>query len=572
MSHRSFFVSVITTVLLCSYSVQSQEPAAGGATDAKAVARKKAIELLVSVAGQVNGMRSAENRARIGSNVADLLWDHDEKRARGLFAAVEDDIKAALNSVNEEEAVRNNSLMVFLQLRSEILDRIARHDPELAMEFLHATPPPSAASTHFAIRASERSRELRLARQLAAKSPQLALQLGRESLAGGLSIDLLGVLSQLQRKDKETARSFFKDIVDKLKSANLGERWEAGELVLNLAQSFQPPEVDEQVYRDLIGIVLAVGVAYDCEEAEMEYPSPICRGIGSLFSRIEKYYAPRAAALKRWDGQSRLEDFPPLSYGRISEVAEEGTADEIRTLASKYPAQEGQIYWVAVTKAAASGDVAKARQLASDVTDEQIRRTIVAQLDRTQMWTSLDEEKLAAIQEQLSRLHSNEERIELLLRVAGRIVGTDRKAAMSLLNQAGQIIDYTKPGKAQIRGQVTLAVLYCSLKSDRGFAIIEPLLPKLNELVAAAATLDGVENNYLRDGEWNMTGEGVVGGLLTHLAQNVGYFASLDFERSVTLASQLERPELRLMAQSKIAQAILTGQGGTIRPIAPGTR
>ena len=48
---------------------------------------------------------------------------------------------------------------------------------------------------------------------------------------------------------------------------------------------------------------------------------------------------------------------------------------------------------------------------------------------------------------------------------------------------------------------------------------------------------------------------------LAALAQNVGLFASLDFERSVTLASQIERPELRLMAQSKIAQAILIGKG-----------
>jgi len=41
----------------------------------------------------------------------------------------------------------------------------------------------------------------------------------------------------------------------------------------------------------------------------------------------------------------------------------------------------------------------------------------------------------------------------------------------------------------------------------------------------SAATLDGFETHYLRDGEWNMTGEGVVGGLLTALAQNAGYFA-----------------------------------------------
>jgi len=82
-------------------------------------------------------------------------------------------------------------------------------------------------------------------------------------------------------------------------------------------------------------------------------------------------------------------------------------------------------------------------------------------------------------------------------------------------------------------------------------------MPKLNELVAAASTLDGFENNYLRSGEWTMTSAGGIGELLTDLAQNAGYFAGSDFDRSVTLANQFERPELRLMAQLKIGQAIL---------------
>ena len=84
-------------------------------------------------------------------------------------------------------------------------------------------------------------------------------------------------------------------------------------------------------------------------------------------------------------------------------------------------------------------------------------------------------------------------------------------------------------------------------------------MPKLNDLVAASVKLDGYDNRYLRDGEWNMTGEGSVGNLLTRLSQNAGLFAWCDFDRAVTLAAQFERPELRLMAQLKLAQGILNG-------------
>jgi hypothetical protein len=49
------------------------------------------------------------------------------------------------------------------------------------------------------------------------------------------------------------------------------------------------------------------------------------------------------------------------------------------------------------------------------------------------------------------------------------------------------------------------------------------------------------------------------GALLTFLSQNAGYFAWCDFDRAVSLAAQFERPEIRLMAQLKLAQAILAG-------------
>ena len=78
-------------------------------------------------------------------------------------------------------------------------------------------------------------------------------------------------------------------------------------------------------------------------------------------------------------------------------------------------------------------------------------------------------------------------------------------------------------------------------------------------LVAAAVKLDGYDNHYLRDGEWNMSSAGGVGSLLTRLSQSAAYFAWCDFDRALNLAAQFERPELRLMAQLKLAQGILTG-------------
>ncbi len=564
MSYRSFFISVTISILLFSFSARSQEPAPGRGSDegAATAARKKAIDLLESVAGQVDSLHSAENRARIGSNVAELLWNPDEKRSRSLFAAVEEDIKAGFNNTDPADEEHNHTLMVFGQLRGDILGRIAKHDPELALEFLRATRPASDTQLPYEMRDDEKSLELRLAGQIAAKNPQLALKLGLQSLAKGYSIDLLSVHFQLQQKDKEAALSFYKAIVDKLRSANLARDSGAREVALSLARSFQPPEADEQVYRDLIGIVLESALASGCANAASEYDSYyLCGQIGLIFSKIEKYYAPRAAGLRRWapDGRSG-EDRRTAVFQQVYEVIDRGTIEEILALAPKYPEMQNQIYWSAMSKAEYSGDVARARQIAADFPDEEQRRSMLAHIDGDQKWRSMSDEKLAELQQLLSSFRRPEQRIEFLLQVASQIGGNDRKAALGLLNQAGQIIDSIKPGKTQIEGQIALAMLYCSLKDDRGFAIMESLMPKLNELVAAAAALDGFENNYLRDGEWTMTSAGGIGMLLTGLAQSAGYFARLDFDRSVTLANQFARPELRLMAELRIAQGVLANQ------------
>jgi hypothetical protein len=82
----------------------------------------------------------------------------------------------------------------------------------------------------------------------------------------------------------------------------------------------------------------------------------------------------------------------------------------------------------------------------------------------------------------------------------------------------------------------------------------------LNELVDAAAKLDGYDTRYLRDGEWNMSAEGPLGSLLTRLADFAIYFAWSDFDRAVEVAGRFQRPEIRMMGQLKLAQEILAGR------------
>jgi hypothetical protein len=273
-----------------------------------------------------------------------------------------------------------------------------------------------------------------------------------------------------------------------------------------------------------------------------------------LFEKVEKYYPPRATALKRWGEQAAEREL----WEQVQEAVDKGTIDEALAQAVKHPGLEDRIYWIAVIKASAAGDYSRAREIALKTSDEELRRTMLDQIEFAEKMDADHSKQRANSGVLPGQPENNDERARALVANALQLGKTDRKAALANLDQAGQILQSFKPGKSKLEGQIALAILYSSLQSDRGFTIVESLMPRLNELISAAAALDGFETDYLSEGEWNMTGEGAVGGLLTLLAQNAGYFSRLDFDRSLTLVNQLERPEVRLMAQLMMAQGVLS--------------
>jgi len=146
-------LQLILALLLCFTTVQAQE------TNSKPQ-REKAIDLLESLATQLSTLQSAENRARIGANIADSLWTHNEKRARALFISIEEDIKWGIYDREVNHPRDEYASMVFMQLRTDTVARIAKHDPELAFDFLKATAPTYENKSRYVIERERWSKTL----------------------------------------------------------------------------------------------------------------------------------------------------------------------------------------------------------------------------------------------------------------------------------------------------------------------------------------------------------------------------------------------------------------------------
>ncbi len=557
MMYTRFLLLLILAFLLCPGHARAQQKTSRAAN---AALREKAFNLLESAAGQLSTLQSPENRARLGANIADSLWSHDDKRARSLFALVQDDIIAGLANRDLDDPADAHTIKVFLKLRVDTVQRIAKYDGEFALAFLKSTEFVSDKPLPAHLIESEQGLETRLARQMANNNPARAVKLARQSLAQGFSEDLTPLLREVSKKDKEQALILYKEIISKLRDVNLDQDWQARNFAENLVQTVKPPTSDNSLFRELIGIFITRALEHGCANSiSAEDPKAnFCQWAVAIIPHIERI-DPRAAQLRRWMNQERQQlNISPEAIQSWYEI-EDGTVEDVLAFAGRYPELAQDVYWEAIRRAGAAGDLELARKIATQhVTDSGRKEMILTELDRRLKSSSADEKKLAEIESGLKELKRPIERVQHLLSYADDHGSYDRNTSLKLIKQATDIVDMMKPGKEQVEAQIAVALAYCLLKNDRGFAIMESLMPKLNELVDASVKLDGYETRYVRDGEWNMSANGNIGVMLTNLSESAGKFAWADFDRAVSLSAQFDRTEIRLMAQVKLAQAVLS--------------
>src|SRR6185295_16084506 len=97
---------------------------------------------------------------------------------------------------------------------------------------------------------------MNVANIIVAKDPAVALKLARSSLARGVSWNVISFLPQLYQKDQKLGQELYQDLVTQTKNENMTRNPEAANNAFNLLNSFQPPQANEDTYRDLLTTVL----------------------------------------------------------------------------------------------------------------------------------------------------------------------------------------------------------------------------------------------------------------------------------------------------------------------------
>jgi hypothetical protein len=529
---------------------------------------KKALDLLETVASKVPSLKSPDNRIALTCAVADLLWTRDEKRARTLFENVTKEMSALVATIDYSDSQSYQLISLIIQQREQVLNRMARHDPELALNFLKATrlPADSPQVNQF----TERNLEISLSRLVASRDPERALQIARESLTHGYSNEITTLIQDLQRKNSPAAQSLYGSVVDRLKGEDLTQNSDVANIACNLVNSFVPPQADEATYRDLLETVVKAALSMSTSDPTIRNQvQNVESSLRSILPMVQKYLPGRAQALAQWTARaSRSVDPGNQMWNEINQAMQSGTVDDVLALAAKYPADmRSQIYQQAAWKASNSGDDARASQIANELVSNPVqRRQLLEQLENQKLWRTLNENKIDEARSLLSASKSDEQRIQILERIATMLLSKeDKKGARGCLEDMRSIVNEMPRGSQKVWHQFQLARLYAPIDPNESFTILNAVVGQINELVSAAVIMDGFENKYFKNGEWISNGGSSVGSMVTQCREVLGQLARQNFDRAEALAEQLERPEIRLLTQVDIAQSALSGDLAVVR-------
>jgi hypothetical protein len=599
----------------------AQTPSAEDQEKEKAEREKNAYRLLDQVIDEAQSLHLAENRVRIQINAADLLWDQNQARARSLFSMAAESVAEMVRTQSTDVARRpvpygsGPQNLRSIQLRQELVLTAARHDAALAYQLLAATKPPTPPQTTDDPRGnrpaltSDDGLEQALLSRVAALDPKLAAQNAELMLEKGqFPYTLPQVISQLERQDPDAAAKLADKVVKRLQTTNLLANSGAGMLVQTMLiggprtagattdsaspQQSQPqpsrgsPAVLAQgAYVDLLSAAIdaalkATPQAQNIQrgpragmgagrtntgqqtltdaEQEQNNARRLLGGLQQVLPMIDQFLPSRASSVRQKMTEMGMQPNQGMNMAQLFNGQNEPTIDALVQAAATAPQQiQTRLYQQAAYQALDQGDTDRARQIATDHLQSNIRDAVMKRIDFREMSKKAETARIEDVRQAAARLQSDNEKLDLFLQVANDTQTTNPKLALQVLEDARQLTNRRATGYDNFEQQLKVAHAFAAVDPARSFEVMDPGISQLNELLSAAAVLSGFEINMFRDGEMTiMNGNGLTS-TISRYGQELALLAKSDFERTEALSGRFQFPEARIMVRMAIVQVLL---------------
>lgn len=281
--------------------------------------------------------------------------------------------------------------------------------------------------------------------------------------------------------------------------------------------------------------------------------------LSSMLTQVDKYASGYGPTVRQKLTEMGQTNNPRQAINDYANVLRQGTTDEVLQAASTAPAtSQPMLYQQAVMKALNENQPDRARQIASQNLPEAQRNSMLQMIERRQQANAAAVTTIEQARQSLTRLRSDEERIDLLTRLAASAAKLNNPAfAKQLVTEARTYTNRRAESYEQLEAQLKVAHAYVELDPAQGFELLEAGIDRLNELLPAAALLEGFEVRVFKEGELPLANGGRLGQMINRIGQELTRLSIKDFERAQAAADKFQRSEPRAAARLAVAQGVL---------------
>jgi hypothetical protein len=281
-----------------------------------------------------------------------------------------------------------------------------------------------------------------------------------------------------------------------------------------------------------------------------------------LLPQIDQYLPERAAAVRQKLTELGLGNNANANFGNQMRTAmQQGTSDSLVAAANTAPPQmQSRLYQQAAQKALDEGNSDRALQIANDHLDESGKNSIMQAVDFKRMATNAAPEKLNEIKQKLAALPSDSDRVKYLIDLSTATQKDNPKLALRFLDDARNLVTKRVTSYKEFEDQLKVADAFASVDPKRSFEVLELGIGQLNELLTAAAVLNGFEIDIYKEGELSLRTDNDLVAMVARYGQELAALAKVDFEHARMTADRFQLSEPRLNAKLSIVQNVLGTQ------------
>ncbi len=563
-------------ILLFAGLADAQATSTTRAAEDAAKLEKEAVEFLRETSMDVSRLHSAENRIGFSSELASLMWFHDEKEAKAMYGVVVTDFNLLLsqfdtqmNSIElptEDDSYPMGGIFggygkskverkfrIAMAVRQQIAMSLAEHAPDLAYNFFYdslnlISNPQFRKETE----QSDKYFEFQLMKQIADSDAAKAAEYGKASIKAGLDNNHIELLKKIYAKDADKGIDFGAAILSRMKSDKEIVKniyfystlmsFGAENLEASKKQNAKKPVYDKNDLRDIAdqfaGVIL---------DGKMEGSF----GAIGYAEQIEKYAPGRGVQIRSKyknanDGNSYNRSANMANSMANAMVYGEGNSNSRPNSNSAYEQERKAREEREKTEKQMMDDV---KGIGTKALPKDERDKVVAQARKIIAQTPGKDKKIVALS---------------LLAAQVAHLG-DKALADEIMRDTERLVNPQPKNYQDFLYSWMLVSGYAEANPDKAFPLLESTIIRANDTIAAfvkVAEFIDLNDEMVADGEVQVGSFG--GSMIREMTGQLGIasgtiksLVKADFAKTKNLTNTFDRTEIRVLAKMMVLRAVL---------------